>query len=141
MARPDLINRFRNLVPYGIQWITREYICEKTGASLPDVDDCFQHFIRTKTIREMQQSIPRREERWHKREIALDSDRSHVRFYIVLRPCDWMFDWYDQSLGKKTKPQRLCKLCQKPILHRHQKAGFHDKDKCDEDQTEWVLKS
>jgi len=87
----------------------------------------------------MQQSIPRREERWHKREIALDSDRNHVRFYIVFRPVDWLVEY--NYFQKMSKPQRLCKLCQKPILRRHQKAGFHDKDKCDEDQTEWVLKS
>lgn len=70
--------------------------------------------------------------------MALDSDRSHARFYIVSRPVDWAFDDYRKT---ETKPLRLCKSCNKPILRRHQKAGFHDKDKCDLDQTEWVLGS
>lgn len=139
MARSDLIKRFGNLVPFGIQWITREYICEKTGASFADINDCFTYFIRKGNFQEMQRSIPRRNERWHEREIALDPDRSHIRYEIKSRPIDWPYDY--SYMVKKTKPQRICKLCQKPILRRHQKAGFHDKDKCDEDQTEWVIKS
>lgn len=117
---------------------------EKIKASFPNVDDCFNHYVRIGVF-SLQKRTDRwsekRTDRWNKKELELDSDPTHVRYRIEKRPMDWPGLIYTGYVKKEKTPQRLCKLCNQPVLRRHQKSGFHDKDKCDLDQTKWILES